>query len=188
MPLMCDFILLYFVILYIFLFQVIQSFDPEDSQSISQAQKLLENDKLFYDFIFIKSNFEKLSLIMGKLESTQMSLKESFKLFYQAENIIRDISGDLGEVLCNKLGLVLERNTDLNALMSANNILSYNQVPDGDMGIIKLKNIIKYKFAPMSCFDIERIFPAYKRIISDNKPTSKMSEIEMLLICSCNIW
>ncbi|XP_073828822.1 uncharacterized protein [Musca autumnalis] len=166
--------------------KVIQAFNPEDCDAIKHAQQLMENDQLFYDLLYIKSNFEQLYLIIERLEDNPSSLKESIKLFNDAEQIVRDIAGDLGNSMRDKLGEILQRNSDLMTLMNLNNILNYNHIGNCDVGNVKRKNIIKYKFAPMTLFDVEKSFPGYKKVIVENSPNMPIYDLEKILITYCN--
>lgn len=69
---------------------------------------MLKNNRLFYDLIFIKSNFERLKEMKGK----GMLLKYSLGLFKEAHAIIFDTSGEFSVELQNKCNHILKRNPD----------------------------------------------------------------------------
>lgn len=161
--------------------------DPDDASSIKCAQDMLNNPLLYSDLIFIKSNFEKLYLIIKRLEDASMPLKKSFELFERAKTLIKNTPGELGEEIQTKLKQVLKRNPDFKTIKKINKLLNLTSGTHIEVFNIPKENIIKYKYAPLTSCDVERSFSAYKMIFSEKRQNLTVENIEKILVIYCNI-
>lgn len=116
-----------------------------------------------------------------------MPLKESFRIFEEAESIINETPGELGVELRVKLSLVLKRNPDFKSILKANTILNFST--ENIYGIEKIANehIIKYKYAPLTSCDVERSFSAYKMIYSEKRTNLTVENLERMIVIYCNM-
>jgi len=103
------------------------------------------------------------------LEAKGLPLARSIELFQEAENIVHNVAGELGNDLKLKLEAILKRNPDFNIILKINNILNHNAKDLSGLEPVKNEDIAKYKFAPTTSCDVERSFSAYKMIFAEKR-------------------
>lgn len=120
------------------------------------------------------------------MEAKGLPLAKSIHLFKEAENIIHNITGDLGEDLKEKFKAILQRNPDFNIISKINNILNLNTEDLSGIEPVTNENIIKYKFSPITSCDVERSFSAYKMVFGEKRQSLSINNLEKIMVIYCN--
>lgn len=126
-------------------------------------------------------------ILITSLEGKSMSLKDSFKIFQEAENIIKGIPGELGVKLQEKLSLVLRKNPDFDSILKVHQLLNCNSENNSEIDNIAREHIVKYKYAPLTSCDVERSFSAYKMIFSEKRQNLTVENLEKIIVVYCSI-
>lgn len=162
---------------------VVMQLEDGASTYITTAKKLLEDSSIPHDLAYIRAHFTFLVEIISKLERRGTPLYENIDLIQEVKDNIKNAPGEVGEKVRTKIDNVLKKNTGLQILYAAADILS-GKGSDVDHPLV-MQHTARLKFAPVTSVDVERSFSAYKLILSDKRQSFTMENIEKVLVVYC---
>lgn len=165
--------------------EIIESFDPEEAESIKKALEVLQNEQLVKDLTYIQTHFKILPTTMKELEAIGMPLTESVQIARSCINSLRETPGFCGSKIKMKIDNVLERNPGIREIFKLSKIIACKTTQPPEEIPSNLWS--KYKFAPITSCDVERSFSAYKLILSDKRHQFTVSNLEKILVLYCHL-
>jgi len=166
---------------------VLRELSREEATAIAKVQDLIDNQTLKCNLIYIKTNFSSLPESINRLETSDLSLKDSIKIVVDFRQKIQQSKNEIGIAIQNKLKMVLEKNTGFETLSKISKIIDGNEsdtahFPDE----FNIDDITYMKFAPITSVDVERSFSCYKTLLADNRRSFVFENLKELLIVQCN--
>jgi len=148
---------------------IIDSMDKEDTVSIANSQKYFSDVSLAANLIFIKSHF-------GFLPDTTTSLDAKNTPLFHAINVMQNVNlklsqvpGPIGRIVQEKIDDVLKKNIGYQSLIKISKILNGEEsLMDGLSENFTVNDLVYYKCAPINSVDVERSFPMFKVLLTDN--------------------
>ncbi|CAH1988080.1 unnamed protein product [Acanthoscelides obtectus] len=135
--------------------------------------------------VFIKAHFFMLAKAIMELETTQLSLNDSFRIIEKVIEEISLIPGEIGNKIRVKRESVLSRNPGYQQIKNVCYILRGQNQSDPDIKM-KPSDIASLKFAPITSCDVERSFSAFKNVLTNKRHNLSMDSINELLVLYCN--
>lgn len=160
--------------------------DPEEAQSIPNAQAAIAKPNMKKDLAFIKCNFECLSVTITKIQAKGALLAETIDTFDSVRPRLERISKRT-EFL-KKFDDVANKNTGLATLRKISKVLSGEVLNEPDEFIDNLSpNELKaFQYAPAVSCDVERSFSDYKRVLENSRRSFVFDNLRKHLIIYCN--
>jgi hypothetical protein len=90
------------------------------------------------------------------------------------------VKGEAGESVSTKLQAVLKRNPGFSTFTSVCQVLNGDDVDPTEDTFPEKVPLLKY--APVTSFDVERSFTAYKHFLSDKRQSTALENMEIVLI------
>lgn len=146
--------------------KVVSELNPEDAQSIEEAQEVLRSKNIRGDLAFIKSNLACISSTILKLEAKGTPLKSSVEL---VEKLYNSLGCLKKKDFSQKLRKVMDKNVGYQQLRKVNSVLENGETVDESIQHFRVSELADFKFAPLVSCDVERIFSEYKSILSSNR-------------------
>lgn len=160
-----------------------ESFDSIDAAAIGRAKELFNDKRIAQQLAYINSNFSILPDAIRRLEAQGLTLAEALNILNEVKQALAAATGEIGEKIRKKFNNVLEKNPGIGKLSEIAKVLK-GEESDIDMLPIILESM---KFAPLQSCDVERSFSIYKNILTDNRTNFTPENLEMYLICNCEI-
>lgn len=154
---------------------VLSRLRESEALSIRVAKQMCEKTNIENDLRYINEYFGSIELAILKLEKSDLSIVESFKILDEIRAII---SWSSTESVKQKIENVMSRNPDVDVLRLYSERLSREVDSDDD--------ILPYKFAPLTSVDVERSFSLYKWILSIKRNRLKQENIEKIMVIYFN--
>ncbi|VVC34389.1 Ribonuclease H-like domain,Domain of unknown function DUF659 [Cinara cedri] len=169
--------------------RIINLLDENDVVSIQKAKLCILEPELQSDLIYIKSNFEVLTVANKQLQEQNVPLADSLKVIESIESKFQNLKGTHGQAVLTKLENVFKKNEGLNTLKKISKIITGDEEPT-DLNIlaedITCNDLVYFKYAPITSVHIERSFSPYKTILADNRRTFIFENVRKQLIVQCN--
>lgn len=116
-----------------------------------------------------------------------MGLSVSLQHIDEAEGILRNVDGDVGEFVQEKLDAVLAKNCGLAVLRTIATILQNESTTTPEEYNFTAAEIAAFKFAPLVSCDVERSFSRCKAFLRDNRQRFLFCNIVKHMIVHCNV-
>jgi len=165
-----------------FLVVDIDSFNPSDSATIQKALIALSSKTVERDLTIIKTHFKILSPAIKKLQTCRMSLSESFRILEILQNELNNTPIKYVKVR-EKLCSVLGKNPGYDFLNAVHNYLNAKDINLPEE--IPSSFMSAFKYCPITSVDVERLFSAYKLILTDKRHKCSPEHIEKLIVVYC---
>lgn len=164
---------------------IITALDHEEAASIKISQDLLRNRDLRAELIFIASNYSFLEESITKLETSGLSLSDQIKIVTDAVRAVEEISGEIGNIIKEKLGKVIEKNAGFTALKTISAALTGETIQNATMNYT-ISETMAFKFAPITSVDVERSFSMYKSVLRSNRQNFLFENLSEMFVIYCN--
>ena len=166
--------------------EVVESFNSENAASIASAKDVLGNPQLVKDLCYIQTYLKNLPIVMTKLQSVGLLLTESLEIVNTCIDDLKAIPGTCGQLVSEKILLVLDRNPGAKEIFKLCNVLK--NTPNCECPEEILSSLwSKYKYAPITSCDVERSFSAYKLILSEKRHNFTPVNLEKNLVIYCHL-
>lgn len=159
--------------------------DESDAVAIHDAKAILLDPGLIGDLAFIKCHFSTICSRITALETRNLALVEAVKIVKELESGFKEIPGALGESIVTKFNGVLQRNPGWKVVTDIASILE-NGGPL-TTSTFNLEQIACMKFCPITSCEVERSFSRYKNILSEQRTSFAMDNLEKYIISHCNM-
>lgn len=154
----------------------------EDAQSIIKCKTILNDSSLKNNLNFIHEHFSNLPKHIEYFEMQAIKLEDGIKSLDNILNNFKQISGEFGVRLNNKIEAVFARSPDFNVLKGfCSNVR--NTGIDIDR-YIKFKDY--YHYAPLTSSDVERSFSIFKDILSNKRTHFTEINLEYIVVINVN--
>ena len=164
---------------------MIQSFDSNESQSISECIELLNDVVLPLSLAFIDANFSVIPSAIEKLETKGLSLKAAFELM---QNVKDEIEHMCDKSYVTKLIKILDKIPGYSILQEIASVL-FKIIKESKSDFIKqmsLSDLTMFQYVPTVSCDVERVFSVYKTVLADNRRSFKFDNLKYHLVIKCN--
>lgn len=160
--------------------------DPEEAQSIENAQNVIAKPNIKKDLAFIKANFDCLTVAVTKIQTNDALLEDAINIFDSIRPKLQSIS-KRPEFL-KKFDSVAHKNPGLNTLRDISIILSGEKLDKRNEYIDSLSpaEMEAFKYAPAVSCDVERTFSHYKRVLEDTRRSFVFDNLRKHVIIHCN--
>lgn len=121
---------------------------------------------------------------LQQLESNKLSLVESMSIFRKVLLSLKSTPGPIGKKAFEKLTKSLDKNPGYSVVEKIASVLEgqRTELPEA----IKICDVSKYKFIPVTSCNVERSFSMYKMILTDRRHRLTEDNLEKLIICYAN--
>uniref|UniRef100_A0A914H6D4 DUF659 domain-containing protein n=1 Tax=Globodera rostochiensis TaxID=31243 RepID=A0A914H6D4_GLORO len=162
---------------------VVDSFDPEDAISIQKSQRAFNHPLIKQHLAYLQSNFSILAPSITKLEAQGLTLAQVLNILAEVKTSIAKAEGDNGRAIKAKLELVLANNPGFAKIIAIAEVLK------GGEAMVEMAPdmMASMRYAPLVSCDVERTFSIYKSVLSDNRQRFTPENLEMYLICNCEM-
>ena len=131
----------------------------------------------------LKSHFEFLPKCITQLETSGLTISETFKILDDANEKIQKIPGKIGKDVQTKLKKVLDKNIGQKQLREIASII------DGEEGELpqgwSASDAASLKYCPAASVDVERSFSVYKNILTDRRHQLTEENLSKMIVCNC---
>jgi hypothetical protein len=155
---------------------IVAKFPTEFAVSVCESQSAFSHPKVAYSNAYTRNNFSWLPESIKRLKSQRLLMKI-------ASNKLSVVKGEAGENVSTKLQAMLKRNPGFSAFTSVCQVLNGDAVDSPED--ITPEKIHLLNYAPVTSCDVEKSFPAYKQILSDEKKSMTPENMEKILIVYC---
>lgn len=162
--------------------ELILNFD-DSSSAIKESKLLLKEKELPHQLTFIKANYAIGSTTLTQLQAAEVPLIESIEKIQKFQSLIKEVKGDIGTKVSQKLHEILNKNEGFKTLTQISEILKGKF--DNDSISLDSEIISNLKNASITSVDVERSFSAYKNILSDKRQSFLVANLENHLIINC---
>lgn len=132
-----------------------------------------------------QSNYCFLSHQIKALENSSTSLNENLKIIENIEKKVSESGGPVAEVARQKFSYVIEKNKGFHILKKINSILCGRL--EGDIDVpYSLAELCKFKYAPITSCDVEKLFSQYKALFRPNRKSFNFENLKKHVIIYCN--
>lgn len=167
--------------------RIFDSLDEEEAAAITLSRNLLRDKKIKTDLIFISSNYGFLTESIRKLEKTNISLDVQLDVINKAAEIINAVSdSEISKKIKTKIASVIGKNEGFATLKLISASLSGIASNDILNEKYTIKEILAFKFAPISSVDVERSFSMYKNVLRSNRQSFLFENLREIFIIYCN--
>ena len=157
----------------------VNTLNPDDAQSIEDAQEVLKVPNLRDDLHFVASHLGFLPPLMKQIEKPDVGLVEGLFHFEKAEKKISEIPGARGEALQQKFSAVKNRNPDLKKLQEIRDKIDETcYMPD-------MRDFKNFTHAPVHTADNERSFSIYNAMLYDRRTNWTDDNIKKHVVVHC---
>ena len=165
--------------------EVINELDSEESAFIEEIKKLISNTDLKNEISYIFANFDCIHEAITKLNSNELSLKETISIFESVLKQLEDNISGTNDGFLNKMRKIFDKNKGLKSLQLINQVLSgkTNVKLDCDLSPTEMAAL---KWCPITDCDIERSFSHYKLILTERRLGFEEENLKQYLIIYCN--
>ena len=144
------------------------------------SQKAFTNPHIAGQLAYIKSNFGILISSIKKLETKGLAIAEVITILLDVEIALENADGEVGKAVFQEFNKVSEKNPGYNKIRHIGLALSGENVK-----LDMPPNVIScYKYAPLTCVDVERSFSIYRTILEDNPNNFSPETLEKYLVCN----
>ena len=165
--------------------EVIQQLDTEESAFIEEIKQLISKSGMKNEITFIFSNFDCIHEAITKLNSTDLSLKESISILETVCSQLESNNCGSNEDIVNKMRKIFEKNKGLKSLRQINQVLIGNTNVELDCDLSP-SEMTALKWCPITDCDIERSFSNYKLILTDRRLAFEEENLKQYFIIYCN--
>lgn len=160
--------------------------DPDEAESIANAQSTIVKPNVKKDLAFIKCNFACLSVGITKIQAQSVPLTEAIETFFSVREKLVTIS-KRPEFL-DKFDYVANKNKGLATLQKIASVLDGVKMskPDAYIDRLSSNELAAFKYAPVVSCDVERSFSGYKRILEDCRRSFLFDNLRKHVIIHCN--
>jgi hypothetical protein len=159
---------------------VVAKFPSESAVSVAGSQSAFSDSKVACLIVYIRSNFGWLPKSIKRLETQVLPPQESMDIMKNASGKLSVVKRKDGESVCTNLQAVLERNSGFSTFTSVYQVLNGDDVDAAEDNAPEKIPLLKY--APVTSFDVERSFSAFKHILSDKRQSFTPENMEKFLI------
>jgi len=141
--------------------------------------KIIGEPNLGPNLTYIQSNCICLPVNINKLESSGLTLFESFEVVNNTRETLKMANGKVGKEIYDKFQNVIEKNEGFKTLVQISKI--HSGEVDSKRGIeedLKVEDLAFFKYAPITSVDVERSFSSYKNLLIDNRRSFKFEKIK----------
>jgi len=170
----------YFVLIKDF---ITNKLNPRDAISIKKAQELITKNNIAEELLCITNNFRCLPQTITKLETTGISLRDTFEIFNNITTTLKQLQDIRLQSIRTKITVILEKNSGLQQMKQ---VLAKLQGQDIQQLSITPDDLKCFQYAPLVTCDVERSFSRYKNIFRDNRHSFTFEHLKMILIIACN--
>lgn len=164
--------------------RVVQTFDEEDAEAIRKAKNLFEDGQVKTDLAFIKNNFTEVIQATIKFETRGLELQDSIKTM---ESIRQSLMALPIKDYSKKLEMVIERNKGYKSLLQVFEAIYEDRAPtDEYVQSLTPKELLLFKYAPVSSADVERSFSAYTGTLTEKRRNFSFQNLKHHLVVYCN--
>jgi|UniRef100_A0A2S2Q283 hypothetical protein len=160
----------------------------DDAKSIQNCKSILNKLHVKYDLAYIRKHFLCIVESIKKLETSNLSLVDSLKIVEQVENSVNELpTNENSLIIKTKCKNVLNKNKGLMIFKKISNILQSDSANFNDLSVSNYSPDIlaNFKYAPITCVDVERSFSSYKYILTDLHHSFTEINMEHTLITYC---
>lgn len=163
---------------------VVNTFDDEDAEAIRKAKQLFNDPQVRIDLAYIKHNFAPLIKATIKFETQGLELCESIE---EMESIRTSLKIMKSSEYSSKMEQILIRNKGYESLLDIYKSLYEGRMTLGEYAKnLSPKDILLFKFAPVSTADVERTFSAYSATLTEKRRSFSFDNLKQHLIMYCN--
>lgn len=162
--------------------RVLDAMDKNEAASIPAAINACNEKSLQSKLVFIKTYFSKLPATITRLEEKAMPLFSALEVYETA--VVRDIPGEIGNCLRNKIEKTEARNPGLMFLRDVSKVLQGES--EKQLNGYSASDIASFRYCPVTSCEVERSFSSYKNILSDRRKSFLPENCEKYLIVYCN--
>jgi hypothetical protein len=105
--------------------KIINCLNPEEVASINRAQKILKNNKLEGNLVYINANFSFILRIIKCLEG-KIPLFESMILISEIKENFEQLDGKIGNIIKEKFNQLLNKNSGFEIMLKINDLTNNN--------------------------------------------------------------
>lgn len=163
--------------------RVLNSFAPEEAQSIEDAQNILRSRNIKENLIFIKSNFSCIPTVLKTLEEQGLSLTESLNIVTELHTKLNSMPN---RAYIEKFQAVLDKNPGFETFKTINNVLNGSGSLSDLAYNFSLSELTSFKYAPITSSHVERVFSQYKAIFRDNRQGFLFENLKQTVMLACN--
>jgi hypothetical protein len=174
----------YYAVNYEKIVRVFDSLNVEEAVSIKNAQNLLNDKSIRSQLIFIESNYGFLAESIKKLESSGLSLASQIEIVSDAIDAVNNVKGDTANSIKTKLDSVVNKNVGFE--MMKNISMSLSEHSSINHTIYTVKELLAFKYAPITSVNVERSFSMFKSVFRSNRQSFLFENISEMLIIYCN--
>jgi hypothetical protein len=160
--------------------EVISDFSCDSSIAIKKCVNLFRDPLLKNQLAYIQSNFVCIADAITNLETKRDSLHKSISIVNGTKEKISKLEGSVN--VKNKFCSIIEKNVGFQKLNEISEVINGNFSTELDL---EPHFISKFKFAPITSCDVERVFSTYKYILSDRRQSLTVDNIEKYLVIYC---
>jgi hypothetical protein len=150
-------------------------------QYLSDRTKIIEQQHIQTQLVFIKHYFSLLTNAIACLEKQGMSLVSYISIVEDGKIKLTQIGGVQEKTVKRILKTVLEKNVGYKLMVKISNILFGNQESFEDLSEdLKLNDLVYFKYTPIKSVDVKRSFSIFKNMLTNNCRAFKFDNIKML--------
>lgn len=166
--------------------QVFDALDDEEAASIKTSKSLLRDSTIKTDLIFIASNYGFLEASIKKLETSGLSLTVQIEIVTRATEAINIVNGEAANIIKKKVANIIMKNSGFAVLKAISACLTEKSSDTENIGNYSIKEILAFKFAPITSVDVERSFSMYKNLLRSNRQNFLFENLSEMFIIYCN--
>lgn len=167
--------------------QFLNALNPDDACSIVEGQQVIRQASLKNDLTFVKRYFARIPAAITKLETKGLPLSEAIEIFHSVKTDLKAIPRRT-EFL-QKFVSIESKNTGLQILKDIANILDgcdRNDDIDPFIEIFNPSQLALFAYAPITSYDVERSFSAYKHVLNDLRRSFDFENLSKYVAIYCN--
>ena len=166
---------------------VLGKLDEEEAASIAITKKLLLLENIRNELIYISSNYGFLPGLIENLEKQNLHICESIVIYEKVWINICSAQGDIAKCIKNKLTAIFNKNGNFRKIEAIAKIIqgTNNNCMEA-INNLSNKEILCFKYAPVTTSDVERSFSRYKNLLRPNRQLIKDENISLYTIPYCN--
>lgn len=164
---------------------VLNVLNSEESQSINISKEILKNPKTKTDFIFIASNFCFIEYFIKKLEKIGLTLEEQYDMVSKTVSNVEKVPNcSIKNNIKTKFTQIINKNECLEII----NNICMELKGSSTKHVIKYdaKEIVAFKYAPITSVDVERSFSMYKNLVRCNRQRFLFENLSQYFVVHCN--
>jgi len=144
-------------------------------------------EKRYFQHMLFSSNYAFLPVLISNLEKQNLHNCESINIYEKVWINICSAQGNIAKCIENKLTAIFNKNCNFRKIEAIAKIIQgRNNNWMEDINNLSIKEILCFKYAPVTTSDVEKCFSQYKNLLRPNRQLIKDENISLYTIPYCN--